>query len=124
MRDALASFAWASVRAPVVPGAEDLSRELVGVGIRQWLELLHAPVEAIREIEITELIGRDAMRAGKPARLAARRSPAIEKVPVEVELQNAVREGVAGPDETLVVDEVVGDERALARGPVWRAERP
>ena len=64
------------------------------------------------------------MRATEPARLPARRAPAIEEVAVEIELQDAVRERVAGPDEALVVDEVIRHERALARGPVRRAQRP
>ena len=64
------------------------------------------------------------MRAGETPRLTARRAPAVEKVAVEIELQEAVRERVAGPDEAFVVDEVIRHERALARGPVRRAQRP
>src|SRR5690242_247330 len=110
-----------SVRLPGVPGAEDLPRHLAGVGARQRLELLHSTREAIREIEVAELVRRDAVRAAEPSGLSARRAPAVQEIAVEVELQDAIRERIAGPDESLVVDEVIRDQRALARGPVRRA---
>src|SRR5687768_5438444 len=87
-----------SVRLPGIPGAHDLPRELVGIRARQRLELLHSSREAIREVEITELVRRDAVRAAEPARLRAAGAPAIEKVAVEIELQHAERLTVAGPD--------------------------
>src|SRR5688572_12679842 len=73
-----------SVRLPGVPGAHDLSRELVGIGARQRLELLHAPREAIREIQVAELVGTDSVRAAEPPRLWAARTPAIEEIAVEI----------------------------------------
>src|SRR6185503_13263380 len=113
-----------SVRLPGVPGAQDLSRHLVGVGAGQRLELLHSTRKAVREIEVTELVRRDAVRAAEPPGLSARRAPAVQEIAVEIELQDAIRERIAGPDESLVVDEVIRDQRALARGPVRRAQRP
>src|SRR5688572_9141156 len=113
-----------SVRLPGVPGAENLPRELVRIGTRQRLELLHAPREAIREIEIPELVRRDAVRAAEPPRLRAAGAPAIEEVAVEIELQHTERLAVAGPDEPFVVDEVIDDECRGVRRPVRRAQRP
>src|SRR5262249_49503674 len=88
------------------------------------LELLDAPREAVGDVEVAELIRREPVEAAEPSRLRPGRAPAIEEIPVEIELEDSIRAAVAGPDEALVVDEVIRHERRLTRGPMRRAQRP
>src|SRR5690242_8045944 len=69
-----------SVRFPGVPGAQYLPRDFVRIGARQRLELLDAAGETVREIEVAELIRRDAVRAAEPPRLRAGRAPAVQEI--------------------------------------------
>src|SRR5689334_8003355 len=86
-RVAIVKPAPRSVRFPGIPGAQYLPRHFVRIGARQRLELLNAARETVGEIEVAELIGRDAVRAAEPAGLRARRAPAVQEITVEVELQ-------------------------------------
>ena len=113
-----------SVLLPGIPRPQDLSGNPVGIGIRDRLELLHASIEAIGQIQVPELIGRHSVRAPEASRLRARRAPAVEEVALLIELEDSGRRRVAHPDESLVVDEVVDHQRVLARRPVGRTQRP
>src|SRR5262245_46104 len=50
-----------SVLLPGIPRAQDLSGDPVWIGVRNRLELLHAAIEAIGQIQVPELIGRHAV---------------------------------------------------------------
>src|SRR5688572_6993500 len=78
-----------SVFLPRIPGPDNLSRDLLRVGVRNRFELLHPPVETVREIQIPELIGRHAVRATETSGLRPGRAPAVQEVPLLVEFQDA-----------------------------------
>src|SRR5262245_60243072 len=90
-----------SLLLPRVPGSQNLSSDLRGVGVRDRLELLQTSGEAVREIEVTELIGRHPMRAVETPGLSAGRAPGIEEVAIQIELENAAGGRVADPDEPV-----------------------
>src|SRR5205814_9155703 len=56
--------------------------------------------------------------------LATRGTPAVQKISVEIELEDPTRGRIADPDEAFVIDEVVHHECGLTGGPVRRPQRP
>src|SRR5688572_10777845 len=109
---------------PGIPGAEDLPGDPRGVGAGDRLELLNPPRKAVGEIQVAKLVGRHPVRASKPAGLPSRRAPAVQEVPLLIELEHAAGTRLSHPDVPVLIDEVIDGQRLLAGGPVRRAKGP
>jgi hypothetical protein len=45
-------------------------------------------------------------------------APAVQEIPVQIELEDPTRGRIANPDKTFVIDEVIHHQRRLIRRPV------
>src|SRR5262249_24250825 len=90
---------------------------LRGIGARLRSELLHAPVEDLREIEIAVLIDRNGVRSVQLTRLPAGPAPPVEIFAIQVVLQHPIGPAVRDPQELIGRDDVRVRRRANARRP-------
>src|SRR5215208_6311467 len=118
------AFCLTSLLLPRIPRAQDLPGDLRLLRSGNRLELLDAAHEAVGEIQMAQLIGRHAVRATKPSGLRAGRAPAIQEVPLLIELENPAGSRLAHPDEAVLIDEMVDGQGFLTGWPVRRSNRP